>query len=881
MNPNQTINLDDYRPPAYLVNHIDLRFDLDESRTRVTALLEIVCNPQGSGAGSPLVLDGNNLELVKLRLDGRELSADEYSLEGERLVLGEVPVNFSLEIETLTDPSSNAALEGLYLSGGNFCTQCEPEGFRRITYFPDRPDVMAGYRTTIVADRARYPVLLANGNRVAHGELEGGKHFAEWVDPFPKPSYLFALVAGKLACLEDTFTTRSRRAIKLQIYVEAHNLDQCAHAMHSLKKAMRWDEERFGLECDLDQYMVVAVDDFNMGAMENKGLNIFNSKYVLARSDTATDVDFENIEGVIGHEYFHNWTGNRVTCRDWFQLSLKEGLTVFRDQEFSADMSVRAIKRIADVRLLRTAQFAEDAGPMAHPVRPSSYEEINNFYTLTVYHKGAEVIRMMHTLLGEQGFRRGMDLYFQRHDGQAVTTDDFVRAMEDAGAIDLVQFRRWYTQAGTPQVHVERHYDPQSHTYTLTLSQSCPATPGQDQKLPFHIPVAVGLLDGKGHSLPLHLEGETEGAAPHTRVLSLTEAQQTFRFTGVRREPVPSLLRDFSAPVKLTCDFSDDELAFLAGHDSDAFTRWDSGQQLALRVLLRMVDDFRQARTPQAPGALSAALRRTLGDTHLEAAFKAQALQLPSEAYVAEQMAVIDPLAVHQARDYLLRHLAKELRTDLLAGWQNHMDAGPYHFEPEAVGRRSLKNACLGYLTRLDEQVYVDLCVNQAQQGRNMTDVLAALSHLAQLDCPESDAQLAAFYDKWQAQPLVVDKWFTLQATSSRADTATRVSQLLQHPAFTLRNPNRVRSLLGAFSQGNPVHFHAASGAGYRLLGEHVCKIDAFNPQLAARLVSAFNHWRRYDAQRQMLMKEQLEQILDQPGLSRDVREVAGKSLGQ
>lgn len=881
MTRQRAIQLQDYCPPAYLVNTVELRFELDETSTRVTSLLSMHRNPVTTNPLEPLILDGSGpVELRTLAIDGRPLSAEEYFHEDERLIVAQVPERFSVEVETIINPKDNAALEGLYLSGGNFCTQCEPEGFRRITFFPDRPDVMAVYRTTIVADMERYPVLLANGNRVAYGELEGGKHFAQWEDPFPKPSYLFALVAGRLSCLEDRFTTRSGRDITLQIYVEAHNLDKCAHAMHSLKKAMHWDEERFGLECDLDQYMIVAVDDFNMGAMENKGLNIFNSKYVLARPDTATDVDFQQIEGVIGHEYFHNWTGNRVTCRDWFQLSLKEGLTVFRDQEFSADLSARAIKRIADVRLLRTAQFAEDAGPMAHPVRPSSYEEINNFYTLTIYNKGAEVIRMMHTLLGEPGFRKGMDLYFERHDGQAVTTDDFVRAMEDAAGRDLAQFRRWYTQAGTPRVHVERHYDAPTRTYRLTLSQSCPPTPGQAEKDPFHIPVAMALLDRKGRSMPLQLQGESRPAG-HARVISLTDVRQTFEFVGIKDEPLPSLLRNFSAPVKLFCDFSDDELAFLGAHDDDAFNRWESIQQLAVRVLLRLVDDFQDGREPQSVANLAQAMAGTLDDPHLEAAFKAQVLQLPSEVYLAEHMECIDPVAIHQARDHVQRALARALRAKLLAVWQDHADAGSYHFEPQAVGRRSLKNACLGYLALLEEPVFIELCVNQARLARNMTDVLAALSILAHHDGLEGEQPLAQFYDKWAQEPLVVDKWFTLQAISSRADAGARVKELLGHPDFNLRNPNRVRSLLGAFCQANPFHFHAASGEGYALLGGYVRRIDDFNPQLAARLVSAFNHWRRYDEQRQALMREQLELILERPGVSRDVAEVVGKSLGR
>ncbi len=873
-------HLQDYRPPAYFVDTVDLRFELDPERTRVFSRLEMRRNPAAEEQKPPLVLDGRHLELVSLKVDGRALGPDDYRLGEEKLTIAEVPDQFFLDVETLVAPAQNTALEGLYLSSGNFCTQCEPEGFRRITYFPDRPDVMAVYRTTIVADRERFPVLLANGNRVAHGELEGGRHFAEWEDPFRKPSYLFALVAGKLARLEDRFTTRSGREITLQIYVESHNLDQCGHAMQSLKRAMRWDEERFGLECDLDQYMIVAVDDFNMGAMENKGLNIFNSKYVLAKPETATDSDFQNIEGVIGHEYFHNWTGNRVTCRDWFQLSLKEGLTVFRDQEFSADMTARPIKRIADARLLRTLQFAEDAGPMAHPVRPEAYAEINNFYTMTVYNKGAEVIRMMHTLLGECGFRQGMDLYFERHDGQAVTTDDFVAAMEDATGIDLSRFRLWYSQAGTPEVQVERRFDPRQEKYFLTLTQTCPPTPEQEGKQPFHIPVTVGLLNSRGRSLHLELAGESKPQPVRSRVLQLTERSQTFEFKGIKEEPVPSLLRGFSAPVKLSCDYREEELAFLAGHDEDEFNRWDAGQQLAGRILLRLAADSQQGRALSASERLTAALRSTLQDTRLDRAFKAQALLLPGESYLGEQMAVIDPDAVHHAREFLRKSLAQDLRSELLAAWQDNADAGPYRVDPSAVGRRSLKNVCLGYLAALEEDIFIELSVNQVRLAHNMTDVLAALSCLVNLDRPERDQQLAAFYDKWQQDPLVIDKWLTLQATSSRADTLDRVKALLGHPAFNLRNPNRVRALIGAFCNGNPVNFHRVSGAGYEFLGDHVLEIDLFNPQLAARLVGALSHWLRYGEQRRALMGEQLERIAAKPGLSRDVSEVVRKSLG-
>jgi aminopeptidase N len=879
MKKNKALRLEDYCPAPYLVDSVDLRFELDPAATLVRATLAMRRNPEADPNQDRLILDGNHLDLSSIRLDGRELNADRFQVDETHLAIAGVPETFTLETEVVIHPEENTALEGLYLSGGNFCTQCEPEGFRRITYFPDRPDVMATYRVTLVAQREQFPVLLSNGNLVAHGDLDAGRHFAEWEDPFRKPSYLFALVGGKLSCLEDSYTSASGRSITLQVYADARHLGQCAHAMKSLKQAMRWDEQRFGLECDLDQYMVVAADDFNMGAMENKGLNIFNSKYVLAASETATDADFQNITSVIGHEYFHNWTGNRVTCRDWFQLSLKEGLTVFRDQEFSADMTARPIQRISDVRIIRGPQFAEDAGPMAHPVRPRSYVEINNFYTLTVYNKGAEVIRMIHTLLGEKAFRAGMDLYFQRHDGQAVTTEDFVRVMEDASGIDLAQFRLWYEQAGTPEVHVERHYDTERQRYRLTFTQSCPPTPGQSNKEPFHIPVAVGLLDRRGRSMHLQLEGEARAKETRARVLSLTQACQTFEFVDVKQEPVPSLLRGFSAPVKMKCDYTDEELAFLAGHDEDEFNRWDAGQQLAVRILLRLVDDLREGRPLQADNRLTDALRDTLENPRLDRAFKAQCLILPDENYLADQMEVADPSAIHHARQWLREHLAADLRKTLLNTWQDNLEADPQQVDAATVGRRSLKNACLSYLSLLDDEIFIELCANQAQLAHNMTDVLAALGILTHRDCPQREEQMAAFYRKWKSEPLVIDKWLSLQAQSSLPQTPQIVENLLRHEAFNIKNPNRVRALIGAFCQGNPYHFHAQDGRGYAFLADRILEIDSFNPQVAARLTTPLGRWRRYDAGRQQLMKTQLERIAAREDLSRDAGEIVEKSL--
>lgn len=869
------IYLRDYHAPAFAIERASLRFELGEEETRVEAKLRVV-RGAATESTAPLVLDGDGLRLESVSLDGRRLAGDAYEASAERLVLKEAPDVFELTLVTLLRPQDNTTLSGLYKSSGNFCTQCEAEGFRRITYFVDRPDVMARYDTTLVADRANYPVLLSNGNLAATGELDDGRHWARWEDPFPKPSYLFALVAGKLDWIEDEFVTASGRRVQLFVYVQPHNIDQCAHAMASLKKAMRWDEEVYGREYDLDRYMIVAVDDFNMGAMENKGLNIFNSKYVLARPDTATDQDYQNIEGVIGHEYFHNWSGNRVTCRDWFQLSLKEGFTVFRDQEFSADMGSRAVKRIQDVNLLRTHQFREDAGPMAHPVRPESYVEINNFYTATVYNKGAEVVRMLHTLVGPEGFRRGTDLYFERHDGQAVTTDDFVQAIEDANGLDLQQFRRWYSQAGTPVVHVERSFDADARSYSLTLRQSCPGTPGQPDKQPFHIPVALALLDAHGRELPLRLPGEEDGT-PGTRVLQLCEERQTFVFQDVPAEPVPSLLRGFSAPVRLDMDYSEAELCFLLGHDGDAFGRWEAGQQLAVRLLTSLA--VGGAGQKEIPGTVIEAFRQALCDPRLDPAFRALALSLPSEVYLAEFMPVVDPDALHSARQALRRSLAAALRNDFETLYRGLADTGPYRIDADAIARRSLRNLCLGYLMELDDDAVLDMCLAQYRGAANMTDALAALAALAHREEAVAEEALADFYARWRGEPLVVDKWLAVQALSRRPDTLARVQALAAHPAFTLKNPNKVYALLRTFSQANPARFHRSDGAGYRFLAEQIERLDTLNPQVAARVVAVFNDWRRYDEVRQTHMRGILERLRGRSNLSRDVSEIVAKSL--
>ncbi len=873
----QTVYLRDYRPPEFRIETAELYFDLREIGTIVRSRLFIERDAR-TPPSHPLVLKGEGMELVSVALDGRTLTPGEYRVDEEGLAVPGVPARFALEIENRVHPADNTALEGLYVSGGNFCTQCEAEGFRRITYFLDRPDVMARYTTTLVADRARCPVLLSNGNPVAHGELADGRHWVRWEDPFPKPSYLFALVGGDLAWIEDEFTTRSGRKVRLRLYVQRHNLDKCAHAMECLKRAMRWDERAYGREYDLDLFMIVAVDDFNMGAMENKGLNIFNSACVLASPGTATDDDFQAILGVVGHEYFHNWSGNRVTCRDWFQLSLKEGFTVFRDQEFSAEMASRGVERIRDVNALRNAQFREDAGPMAHPVRPESYQEISNFYTATVYLKGAEVVRMLHHLLGAEGFRKGADLYFERHDGRAVTTDDFVCAMEDATGADLAQFRLWYSQAGSPELHVERRHDPGAGTCTLTVRQDCPPTPGQSEKAPFHIPLAVGLLTRDGRELPLCLAGEAHPVAG-TRVLELRREVETFVFTGITEEPVVSLLRGFSAPVKVHMERDDEELAFLMARDTDPFSRWDAGQELAVKVLLRLVEAQRSGADLVADPVLVEAFRRSLLGAEADRAFLARLLTLPGEDYVAESLDRIDPAAVHEAHCFLRGALAKALHEPLLETYRSLDESGPYRTDPDSVGRRSLRNLCLGYLMQGDDPQAVPLCLDQFHSGTNMTDVLAALSALARSERPEREPALEEFYERWKDDPLGVDKWFAIQASAPLPDALERVRALTRHPAFNPRNPNKVRALLGAFCRGNPARFHARDGAGYAFLGDWILELDPINPQVAARLVGILSRWRRYEPRLGELMRAQLERVLAAPDLSRDTYEIASKSL--
>ena len=873
----QTVYLKDYTPPEYLISTVDLRFELDETQTQVYAELSLQRNPASPVSGAGLTLVGENLELISLAINEQRLSATDYTLTPESLTLHNVPQDqpFTLSIHNQIDPKANTALEGLYLSNDMLCTQCEAQGFRKITWFLDRPDVMSRFTTSLIADRNKYPILLSNGNKVAQGKLCDKRHWVRWEDPFAKPCYLFALVAGQLEKVEDFFITASGRRVTLQIFVEQHNVDKCEHAIQSLKNAMRWDEQTYGLEYDLDLYMIVAVDHFNMGAMENKGLNVFNTKFVLARPDTATDSDYEHIEGVIGHEYFHNWSGNRVTCRDWFQLSLKEGFTVFRDQQFSGEQTSPAVKRIEDVNALRTRQFAEDAGPLAHPVRPEAYIEINNFYTLTVYEKGAEVVRMLHTLLGAEGFRKGCDLYFARHDGQAVTCEDFVNALETANDIKLEQFRRWYSQAGTPVLTVNQHFDANAQQLHLTIQQSCPPTPNQPTKLPLHIPIKLGLLAQDGSAAMLHIDGKSQTEM----TLDLTEAEQTFVFEQLSEQPVMSLLRGFSAPVNLNMSRSLEELAFLLKHDSDTFNRWEAGQQLAVQIIFGLIEDLKQHRPLHLNALMVEAFHSLLTDEGDDLSYQALLLSLPDESYLAGQMPVIDVDAIHHSREFVKTTLAFALQDDFKRVYLIHHRDESGKFHAGAVGRRRLKNACLGYLNQLESSDTYNLVLEQFEQAHNMTDQMAALSAIVNSQHPAKSASLDRFYQQWQQEALVIDKWFALQASSSMPNTFATVQALMQHPAFDMKTPNRVRALIGAFSQANPVHFHAQTGEGYRFLADQVLALNTLNPQIASRMVTGFAQWRRYDQHRQDLMKQQLQRIIATQPLSPDVYEIASKSL--
>ena len=875
--PN-TVRLSDYQSPAFLIDSVDLRFELEPTKTMVTSELRIRRNPNGP-ASTDLRLDGIDLTLISIEVDGTPLARQQYSLDTQALTIFAPLDSFTLTTKAQVNPKDNTALEGLYMSGPIYCTQCEAEGFRKITWYLDRPDVMAKFTTTVVADKGSCPVLLSNGNPIERGELPHGKHFVVWEDPFDKPAYLFALVAGDLAHVQDTFVTSSGREVDLRIYVEHHNHDRCDHAMTSLKKSMTWDEQVYGLEYDLDIFMIVAVDDFNMGAMENKGLNIFNSKYILAKPSTATDQDYAAIEGVVAHEYFHNWTGNRVTCRDWFQLSLKEGLTVFRDQEFSADMMSRPVKRIQDVRLLRTHQFLEDAGPMAHPVRPDTYMEISNFYTVTIYNKGAEVIRMLHSVVGQENFRKGMDLYFERHDGQAVTTEDFVKAMEAASEQDLSQFRLWYTQAGTPIVRASGTFDATRRHYTLRVEQHCAPTPGQTDKKPFHIPLRVGLLNRDGTMQTLHCDELGLDGMAET-VLNVKQPVEEFTFTNVSDEPVPSIARGFSAPIKVEVPRNAQDQVHLIGHETDPFNRWDAAQEYATQLLLQMIEAHQNGAEPPATDRFVDAFARTLQAPDLDPAFIAEALALPAESYIASRCSPIEPEVIHLMRQRLRQKIGSRLHAPLLAVYQSCLSNEPYEFTPSSAGRRNLKKACLSYLMEAGEDKIRDACVTQFYQADNMTDCLAALEPLTHTNIPQRKEALEAYLERWREDPLAMDKWFTLQALSHRESTLEEVQSLLEHPSFDVKNPNKVRSLIGAFCHTNQVRFHDPSGRGYRFLSEQVLKIDRMNPQIAARLLGAFSRWRQFNAARQSLMQSELQRILATTGLSKDTYEIASKTLG-
>ena len=873
-NPSpQTIYLKEYRVPEYLIHNIDLNIVLDEEKTRVVSKLTLQRNPACDSEETALILSGEQLELVSIALDGQALTDKDYLLSSESLTIQQAPqtTSFILAIENTINPKANTALEGLYLSKSMLCTQCEAEGFRKITYYLDRPDVMAKFTTTLIGDKDKYPVLLSNGNKVASGELQNNRHWVTWEDPFAKPCYLFALVAGQLEVIEDTFTTLSGREIDLQIFVEAHDKDKCAHAMKSLKDAMTWDEKIYGREYDLDLYMIVAVGHFNMGAMENKGLNIFNTKFVLASPDTATDIDYEQISGVIAHEYFHNWTGNRITCRDWFQLSLKEGFTVFRDQEFTADHTSRGVKRIEDVNLLRTRQFAEDAGPLSHPIRPEAYIEINNFYTLTVYEKGAEVVRMLHTLLGSEGFRAGSDLYFQRHDGQAVTCDDFVNAMADANKTDLNQFKRWYSQAGTPVIHVTQHYDESAKTLTLELEQH------SNSPEPLQIPIKIGLLNTDGSPAEILLDNSETGS--DEVILQLTADKQRFVFNELTEQPVVSLLRGFSAPVKLNLEQSLEELAFLLSYDKDSFNRWEAGQKLASNIIFALIDDIQQGRSLSLNSILIEAIDNVLEEDWDDLSYFSLLLSLPSESYLAEQMTVVNVEAIHQAREFVRLKLVENLQLHFNSLYRMHHRDESDSFNAKAIGRRRIKNTCLSYLIKLETKDSREIAQTQFESASNMTDQIAALGAIVNSEHPAKNDCLEAFYQQWQDEALVIDKWFALQASSSMPDTFANVQALMQHSAFDLKNPNRVRSLIGAFSQGNPVRYHAATGEGYQFLADQVIALNRLNPQVASRMVTALTNWKRFDKQRQDMMKTQLERIIQTESISKDVYELASKSL--
>jgi len=874
----QTIRLEDYKPSPFLIDTVHLDVNLHPTATRVRSQLHVRKNPEAEPTND-LVLDGESLELDGIKLDGIRLVETGYTKTDSTLTLHNVPSEpFRLEITTFCNPKANKALSGLYRSRGIFCTQCEAQGFRRITYFLDRPDVLARYTTRLQADMETAPVLLANGNLIEKSPpASTGIHYAVWEDPHPKPSYLFAMVGGDLRCVSDTFTTMSGRKVDLLIYVEPGREDRCEWAMQSLKRSMKWDEERFGREYDLDIFMIVAVSDFNMGAMENKGLNIFNDKLILARPETATDTDYAAIEAVIAHEYFHNWTGNRITCRDWFQLCLKEGLTVFRDQEFTADLRSRTVERIGDVRMLKTHQFPEDAGPLSHPVRPNSYIEINNFYTATVYEKGAELCRMLETILGRDGFRAGMDLYFDRHDGDAATVEDFLNCLSETSGTDLEQFKRWYEQAGTPEVVISLNYDASTKTAGLDVSQVTPPTPGQQTKHPLHVPLKIGLLGQNGNDLPLKLEDGSEIA---DGLLHLRERQQSYRFVDIPSRPTLSFLRGFSAPVKLTTNLDEEELEFLMANDSDLFNRWQAGQNFALHVLVSAAHAIQQKSAPENANGFVSALSSTLREPDVEPAYRAETLKLPSESDVAREIGKnVDPDAIHSAREWLRAEVASSLHSELTELYDANAVAGPYSPEAEDAGKRSLRNASLSLLAATGQDSDLERVRTHYDNATNMTDMIAALGVLTHIAGPARETVFDDFREKWKDDHLVIDKWFALQAMAGLSDAPERVLELMKHPLFSMKNPNKVRSLIGAFANMNPKGFCRADGAGFRLVADAILEIDGFNPQIAARLMGAFKSWRMLEPNRQSQAKSALDKLMSNGNLSRDLFEIASKTI--
>ena len=868
--------LQDYTPADFHIDTVHLHFDLHEEETIVKAILHMRRNLAAKQQTAPLVLNGREMVLRRIVIDGHDLKEKAYSVTDNDLTVFEVPNEFVLETEVAIKPQENTKLMGLYKSRGNYCTQCEAQGFRRITYYLDRPDVMARFTTTITADKAKYPMLLSNGNLVEEKELQGGRHWVHWEDPSKKPCYLFALVAGDFDLLQDTFTTMSGKEVDCRLYLEKGCADQGGFALQALKRAMRWDEERWGREYDLDIYMIVAVSDFNMGAMENKGLNIFNTKYILAKPETATDIDYIGIENVIGHEYFHNWSGNRVTCRDWFQITLKEGLTVFRDQSFIEDMVSHGVIRINEVNVVRNSQFPEDASPMAHPIRPDSYIEINNFYTPTVYRKGSEVIRMVQTLISRETFRKGLDLYFERHDGQAVTVEDFIQCMADASNKNFAQFFHWYQQAGTPKLVISGEYDEAQKTFVLTVQQLCRPTPGQAKKPPFLIPLKLGLISSECADLPLQLQGE--GALSADGVLEITKSKQTFTFANVPAKPVPSLLRDFSAPVEVEYPYSYADLAWLMQCDSNPFSRWDAGQTLACKVILDLADAIREDNKLVVDPIYLNAFEALLGQQHDDLYFFAKLLALPMLSFILVQMQTPDIDALYEAMKFFRQQLAAQFEQQWLQLYENNQVNGPYQYDVKDIGKRSVINQALYYLMHSGNEAYVDMALQQFESAQNMTACMGALVALNDSDCPQREQAMATFYQKWQNEQLVVNKWLGLHATSALPNTLDKVKSLLQHPSFDVKNPNKVYSLVCGFG-ANTVRFHDRSGAGYEFIADQVMVIDPLNPQVAGRIIQPLTHWPQMDTEHAGLMKKQLERILAVKNLSSDIYEIARKSV--